>query len=91
MRKNVVPPIATIDFFNDYWAEVIALGNQMAVPASQHGYGMTSLDDNALVTSYGDSLANFGATYAATQETMKSQADTLVAMQNHFANIPRFC
>ncbi len=45
------------------------------------------MDDDALVAMYNDSLANFGAAFAATQETMKSQANSLVAMQNQLSNI----
>ncbi len=45
------------------------------------------MDDDTLVTMYDDSLANFGAVFAAMQETMKSQADRLVTMQNQLANI----
>jgi hypothetical protein len=49
-RENVVPPIVeTIDSFKEYWADMIALVNQSAVLALQHGYGMTSMDDDALV------------------------------------------
>jgi hypothetical protein len=33
---------------------------------------MTTLDNEALFASYSDLLANFGAAYAAMQETMKS-------------------
>jgi hypothetical protein len=90
--KNAVPPIVkTIDSFKEYWADAIALINQTVVPALQHGYGMTAVDNNALVALYGDSLANFGAAYASTQETMKSQGNSLVAMQNWLANIQQFC
>jgi hypothetical protein len=49
------------------------------------------MDNDASVALYGDSLANFGAGYTTTQETMKSQADSLVAMQNQLANIQQFC
>jgi hypothetical protein len=48
---------------------------------------MTDMDDDASVAVYDDLLANFGATFAAMQETMKSQADSLVAMQNQLSNI----
>jgi hypothetical protein len=48
---------------------------------------MTAMDDDASVTAYYDSLANFGAALTATQETMKSQADSLVAMQTQLLNI----
>jgi hypothetical protein len=86
--KNVVPQIIKmINSFKEYWADAIALVNQTAVSASQHGYGMTPMDDDALVATYNDLLPNFGAPFAATQETMKSQADNLVAMQNQLSNI----
>jgi hypothetical protein len=92
LHKNTVPPIVeTIDSFKEYWANVIALVNQTTVLALQHGYGITAVDNNALLALYGDPLANFGAAYAATQETMKSQADSLVAIQGQLANIQQFC
>ncbi len=79
--KNAVQQIVkTIDSFKKYGANAIAFVNQTAVPASQHGYGMTVMDNGALVASYDDLLANFGARFAATQETMKSHANSLVAM-----------
>ncbi len=52
--------------------DAIALVNQTAILAPQHGYGMTAMDDDALVAAYNDSLANFGASFAATQETIKN-------------------
>jgi hypothetical protein len=85
--RTVSQIVKTYDSFKEYWADAIALVNQTSVPASQHGYGMTAMEDNALVASYGDSLVNFGAVFAAMQETMKSQANSLVAMQNQLANI----
>jgi hypothetical protein len=48
---------------------------------------MTAIDNEALVAVYNDLLANFGAAFAAMQETMKSQADSLVAMQTQLSNI----
>jgi hypothetical protein len=48
---------------------------------------MTAMDNDALVAAYDDLLVNFGAVFAATQETMKSQANSLVAMQNQLLNI----
>jgi hypothetical protein len=91
-HKNAVPPIIKmIDSFKEYWANGIALINQTAVLALQHGYGMTTLNNKTSVTSYSDPLANFGAAYAAVQETMKSQANSLVAMQSQLVNIQQFC
>ncbi len=91
-RKNAVPLIIEmINSFKESWADAIALVNHMAVLALQHEYGMAVVDNNALLASYGDSLADFGTVYATMQETMKSQADSLAAMQGQFANIQQFC
>jgi hypothetical protein len=88
LHKNAIPLIIEIiNSFKEYWAVAIVLVNQTAVPASQHGYGMTAMDDDALVAAYDDLLANFGAGFAARQETMKNQADSLVAMQTQLSNI----
>ena len=88
---NETPPIAkTIDSCKEYWADTIALVNQTAAPASQHGYGMAAMDDDASIASYSESLTDFGAAYAATQETMKSQATTMAAMQGQLTNIQQF-
>jgi hypothetical protein len=76
-----------INSFKEYWANTIALVNQTAVLASQHDYKMIIMDNDTLVAVYNGSLANFGAAFAATQETMKSQANSLVTMQNQLASI----
>jgi hypothetical protein len=91
-RENKTPPIReTINSIKEYWADAIALVKQTAAPASQHGYGMAAMDDDASIASYSESLANFGAAYAAMQESMKSQATTMAAMQGQLTNIQQFC
>jgi hypothetical protein len=91
-RENKTPAIVkTIDSFKEYWANAITLVNQTAVPASQHGYGMAAMDNDALLALYSKSLANFGATYAATQESIKTQATSLASMQGQLTNIQQFC
>jgi hypothetical protein len=91
-RERVSPPIdKTIDSFKEYWSGAIALVNQTAAPASQHGYGLAAVVDNALVASYTKTMSNFGAAYAATQETIKSQAASLATMQGQLVNIQQFC
>jgi hypothetical protein len=73
-RENESPPIVeTIDSFKEYWAAAISLVNQTAIPAANHGYGMNVMDDDTSIASYGESLANFGAAYAAMQESTKSK------------------
>ena len=87
-HEQANPPIVeTIDSFKEYWSAAITLVNQTAIPAGNHGYGMTVMDDDTSIALYGKSLANFGATYAATQESMKSQSTTMAAMQGQLANI----
>jgi hypothetical protein len=91
-REHETPPIVeTIDSFKEYWAAAISLVNQTSIPAANHGYGMAAMDEDTSIASYGESLANFGAAYAATQESMKSQATTMAAMQGQLANIQQFC
>jgi len=92
-RENETPPIVeAIDSFKEYWANAIALVNQTAASALQHGCGMATMDDDASIALYSESLANFGAaTYAATQESMKAQATTMAAMQGKLTNIQQLC
>jgi hypothetical protein len=86
-REHGPTIVEAINSFKEYWADTIALVNQTAVPALQHGYGLTAMDNNVLVVMYDDLLTNFGAAFAATLETMKSQAGSLVAMQNQLLTI----
>jgi hypothetical protein len=88
LHENAVLPIVkTINSFKEYWANAIAFVNQTAIPTSQHGYGMTAMDNDTSVATYNESLVNFGTAFAAMQETIKNQANSLVAMQTKLANI----
>ena len=72
-QEHESPPIVkTIDSFKEYWSEAIALINQTAAPALQHGYSMAAVDDDTSIALYTKTMTNFGAAYAATQDTMKS-------------------
>ena len=92
-RKNESLPIREmIDSFKEYWANMIVLVNQTAAPALQHGYNMAAMEDDTLIASHSESLANFGAAYAATQESMKAhQTTTMATMQGQLTNIQQFC
>jgi hypothetical protein len=91
-RKNELPPITeTVKTFKNYWSKAITLVNQMASLAVQHNYGMTAMDNNATVALYGKSIANFGAAYTATQETMMGQATSLALIQDQLVNLQQFC
>jgi len=48
---------------------------------------MAAIDDDASIASYSESLANFGAAYAARQKSMKAQATIMAAMQGQLTNI----
>jgi hypothetical protein len=82
----------TLDSFKRFWSNTITLVNQRSIPASQHGYGMAAMDNNSgFIALYSKSLANFGAVYAATQETVKSQADSISTIQAQLAGLQQFC
>jgi hypothetical protein len=68
--------VKTFNSFKTFWAVKITLVNQTAIPASQYGYRMAATNNNNSIVSYGKSLVNFGATYAATQESVKLQGTT---------------
>ena len=67
------------------------LVNQTAVPASLHGYGMAAVNDDNTVALYGESIANFGAAYAATQESVKTQGTTIASMQTQLQAMQQYC
>jgi hypothetical protein len=82
----------TLDSFKGFWSNDITLVNQRSVPASQHGHGIAAIDNNGgSIALYGESLANFGAAYAATQETAMSQADSLAAIQAQLVGLQQLC
>ena len=78
-ENETLPIVEVINSFKEYWSAAITLVNQTAIPATNHGYGMTIMNDDTSIASYGESLANFVAAYAATQESMKKQATTIAA------------
>jgi hypothetical protein len=71
----------TFDTFKMFWAAKIMLINQMAVPASMHGYGMAAVDNDDSVVLYGKLIANFGAVYTATHKSVKAHSLTIALMQ----------
>ncbi len=87
------PPVKqALDSFKGFWSNDITLVNQMSILALQHGYGMVAMNnDSSSIALYGESLANFGAMYTATQEMVKSQADSLSAIQTQLAGLQQFC
>jgi hypothetical protein len=48
-------------------------------------------DDDASVVSYGKSIANFVAAYAATQESVKTQGSTIATLQGQVNAKQQYC
>jgi hypothetical protein len=91
-RKAVTPRIIeTFDTFKLCWAAKITLVNQTGVPASMHGYGMAAVNNDDSIILYGESVANFGAVYAATQEMVKTQGSTIALMQSQLQAMQQYC
>jgi hypothetical protein len=81
-RATTTPRIVeTLNTFKKFWVDKIMLVNQTAISASLHGYGMAVVNNNNTVVLYSESIANFGAAYAATQESVKTQDTTMASMQ----------
>jgi hypothetical protein len=90
-RAKPLAIVETIDSFEEYWARAIMLVNQTSITAAQHGYSMAATDDDVLHALYSKLLANFGTAYAVTQETIKTQATNMAALQGQLTNIQQFC
>jgi hypothetical protein len=84
-QERVPTIVEAINSFKEYWSGAIALVNQTVALASQHGYGMAEVDDDALLVTKNETLTSFGAAFAAKQETIKSQATSLATMQCQLA------
>jgi hypothetical protein len=63
----------------------------MAIHMSMHGYGMATVNDDNFVILYGELIANFGAAYAATQESVKTQGLTIALMQGQVQTMQQYC
>jgi hypothetical protein len=69
---------ASVKTFRENTVQIAAF---LAVPASQHGYGMAATNDNRLAQLLTDAVSNFGTAYAATQELLKINTNKILAMQ----------
>jgi hypothetical protein len=78
--------------FEEFWSSKIAPVNQTAIPASLQGYGMAAVtNDNGSIIFYGESIANFGAAYATTQESVKTQGSTIASLQSQVNAMQQYC
>jgi hypothetical protein len=74
-----------------FWADKITLVDQTAILVSSHGSGMAVVNDVDTVALFEESIANFGAVYAATQESVKTQGTTIVSMQTQLQAMHQYC
>jgi hypothetical protein len=65
--------------FLAFWADAVNIASFTATPASSRGYGMAVAKDNSSALT--DAVYNFGAAYAATQESQHTSNKTINAMQ----------
>jgi hypothetical protein len=52
---------------------------------------MMATTNNESIISYEESLANFGASYTATQESVKSQGTMIALMQSQMQAMQQYC
>ncbi len=52
---------------------------------------MAAVNNDDSVASYGELIANFGAAYAAKQESVKSQGATIMSMQGQMQAMQQYC
>ena len=67
--------------FRTFWELAVNIAVFTATPALQHGYGMSATEEDASTTLLTDAVNNFGAAYAATQESLRSNNATISAVQ----------
>ncbi len=91
--ESIHPKIVeNLDSFKTIWSGKITLINQTVIPTSLHSYGMAAVNnDNASITSYVEFIANFGAAYAATQESIRSQGSTIASLQGQVNTTQQYC
>lgn len=91
-NASTTPPVVEMfKSFKTFWSNKITLINQTSVLASLHGYSMMVTNNDESVLSYEESLANFGASYAATQESVKSHDTTITMMQSQLQAMQQYC
>jgi hypothetical protein len=83
--------VKTDDTFKMLWVAKITLVNQTAIPASMHGYRMAAVNNDNSVVSHRESITNFGAAYAATQESVKSQGTMIASLQGQMQAMQQYC
>ena len=72
----------TVAVFCSFWEMAVNIAAFMATPASQHGNGMAAAKDGASTALLTDAVNNFGAAYATTQESLRSNNASINALQS---------
>jgi hypothetical protein len=67
--------------FKTLWENAVRIAAFTAVPASQHGYGMATNDDNSSAQSLKDVVLNFGTAYSHTEVLLRSDTANILIMQ----------
>jgi hypothetical protein len=79
LRGNNTTKTNNFTAFPTFWADAVNIASFTATPASSHSYGMAAAkDDSSALT---DTVSNFGAVYAATQESQRTSNEAINAMQ----------
>jgi hypothetical protein len=65
-------PTNSMDFvaFHTFWETAINIASFTATPASHHGYGMNTIEDNTSADSLTNTVSNFGAACVCVIETL---------------------
>jgi hypothetical protein len=79
LRGNNATKANDFTAFRTFLADAVNIASFTATPASSHGYGIAATKDNSSALT--DAVSNFGAAYAATQESQRTNNKAINAMQ----------
>jgi hypothetical protein len=82
--------------FKIFWEQAIRIADKStATPAAQYDYGMAVTDDDKSTASrtsaLESSISTFGSAYAATEERVRNQTDTINQLQGQLSNLQQMC
>ena len=79
--------------FKTFWEQAIRIADtSMAMPAARYDYGINAITDDDKTTAsrtsaLESSISTFGSAYAATEERVRTQTDTINNMQGQINNL----
>jgi hypothetical protein len=79
LRGNNATKTNNLTAFRTFWADAVNIASFTSTPASSRCYGMAATKDNSSTLT--DAVSNFGAAYAATQESQRTSNKAINAMQ----------